>query len=133
MPTLHTFALRKWSDRAKERGEPEPSDLSSSCKFMALLLQQLFGGEIRGNWHHVHVRLPDGAIVDLNSDAQDVRNLRLTGIDPYRHDRSFIRSREFRESLASCTRRVEEWVDEWRQMTFDDKHVDASVLATSVE
>lgn len=113
LPHLHAFALAKWQKRARERCEPVPECLASSCKFTALFVQALAGGTIRGNWQHVHVRLESGSIVDLNSDAMDVRLLKLSGIDPYRHDRRFIASRDFKMSLASCNARVKAWVADW--------------------
>lgn len=110
LPLLHAFALALWQERARERCEPVPACLANSCKFTALFVQALAGGTIRGNWQHVHVRLDSGSIVDLNSDAMDVRRLKLSGIDPYRHDRRFIASRDFKMSLASCNARVKAWV-----------------------
>lgn len=110
---LRAFALSAWRARAAELGLPEPRDLSSSCKFGALLVRRLHGGEIRGGWEHVHCRLPDGRILDPSRFADDVEALRTRGRDPYVHDRAFVRSRDFRESLASCEARVARWAEEW--------------------
>ena len=93
----------------------EPVDLSSSCKFGALLVRKLYGGEIRGGWDHVHCRLMDGTILDLSRWAADVEAIRRAGIDPYVNDRAFIRSHDFRDSLENCSRRVESWAEEWHR------------------
>lgn len=110
-------ALAMWRRRAAERGLPEPSDLSGSCKFTSLFAGMIFGGEIRGNHDHFHLRTPGGIEVDLNEDAADVVAIRRQGRDPLLHDRRLMRSRDVRESLASCVARVEGWVAEHRAST----------------
>lgn len=111
------FVLKKWRERATERGLRAPTDLSSSCKFSSLFAQRVFGGKLRGNWDHQFVVLPDGKVLDLNLDAEDVRALD----DPHRHDRSFWGNREHRESMASCEPRVAAWVEEFRrEMRLDE-------------
>lgn len=107
------FVLQKWIERAKDRGYPEhalPTDLSSSCKFTSQFAQRIFGGELRGNWHHQYVQLPDGQMLDLNLDAEDVKKL---GTLAHNHDRKFWRNPEHRESMASCRGRVDDWVREF--------------------
>lgn len=116
---LRTFMLERWKARALEQGLPVPDDLSSSCKFGALLVKELFGGEIRGNWAHVHCRLADGRILDPSRSAEDVETIRARNLDPYDHDRSFIRSHDFRDSLGTCRPRVRAWVEEWRSTRSD--------------
>jgi hypothetical protein len=111
---LREFMLALWRERADEMDLPAPKDLSSSCKFGALLVRELHGGEIRGNWAHVHCRLPDGRILDTSRWAEDVETIRARSLDPYDHDRAFVRSRDFRESLETCMPRVMEWAREWR-------------------
>lgn len=46
------FVLRKWRERAEERGLSMPDDLSGSCKFSSLFASRLFGLEMRGNEQH---------------------------------------------------------------------------------
>jgi hypothetical protein len=111
---LRAFVLKRWRDRAVEQGLPLPDDLSSSCKFGALFVREILGGEIRGNWAHVHCRLADGRILDPSRNAEDVETIRARRIDPYEHDRTFIRSRDFRDSLDTCRPRVKAWAEEWR-------------------
>jgi hypothetical protein len=113
---LKAFLMEMWRERAIELNHPEPRDLSSSCKFGSLLVQAVLGGEIRGNAHHAHCRLPDGSIVDLSEDAEDVRSLVARGIDPHHHHRRFMRSRETRESLDSCAQRVSRWKARWKEL-----------------
>ncbi len=108
-----SFAFRKWQERSAERGLPPPHDLSNSCKFTSLFAQSLFGGEIRGNYFHFHVRLPSGERIDLNEQATDVQAIKDRGSNPYLHERAFMRSRDVRESLKSCRPRVEQWVEEF--------------------
>jgi len=111
---LRDFVLARWRERADEMRLVVPEDLSSSCKFGALLVRELHGGEIRGNWAHVHCRLPCGGILDPSRWAEDVETIRARELDPYEHDRTFIRSRDFRDSLETCIPRVKAWADEWR-------------------
>lgn len=111
---LKAFALERWRERARERGEPEPDDLSSSCRFTSLLVQAIHGGEIQGNWDHFHVRLDDGTIADLNHEAADVSEIRKAGKDPYWHHRAFMRSRDVRELFDTCRPRVAAWIEAWR-------------------
>lgn len=111
---LRAFVLGRWRARALEQGLPLPDDLSSSCKFGALFVREILGGEIRGNWAHVHCRLTDGRILDLSRHAGDVEAIRARQLDPYDHDRAFVRSRDFRDSLDTCRPRVKAWVEEWR-------------------
>jgi hypothetical protein len=113
---LRAFVLDRWKARATEMRLAQPVDLSSSCKFGALLVHKLYGGEIRGGWNHVHCRLLDGTILDLSRWAADVDAIRNAGIDPYVNDRAFIRSRDFKRSLENCSRRVEAWAEEWRRI-----------------
>lgn len=110
LDSAKAFAFEKWKERAAERGEPSPSDLSHSCKFTALFAQGLFGGQIGGNYHHQHLVGPRGQLIDLNADAADVKALHL----PYSDDSRFLRNRDFKASLASCKPRVAQWVKEFK-------------------
>lgn len=131
---LKSFAMEKWRERAAELGQPEPIDLSGACKFCALLAREVFGGSIAAHEFHTWVVL-DGEVVDLAEDGRDVAEMRdettpsscaeyarvwgieWEGCDPYSHDPSFAASDDFRESLASCERRVAGWHREWVERT----------------
>jgi hypothetical protein len=104
------FILRKWRERAQERQVSEPTDLSSACKFASLFAQQIFGGQLRGNWDHQYVVLPNGQRLDLTEPSQNLADIQVAGRDPYQHDQRFWNNREHRESLASCKPRVNQWV-----------------------
>lgn len=110
---MTSFVLARWRERAAEMTLPEPTDLSGSCRFSSLFVQALHGGSIRGYNDHFHVRLPSGLIVDLNTDAADVRAIRERGGDPHWHHRAFMGSREVRESFDTCRPRVERWTSQW--------------------
>jgi hypothetical protein len=106
------FVLRKWQERARERGGPNatlPDDLSLSCKFTSLFARAIFGGRLEGNADHQFVRR-DGEIIDLNIDASDVRAL---GTNAHHHDTAFWGSRDHKASVKSCIPRVKEWVAEF--------------------
>ena len=107
------FLLMKWKDRSKERGSPDPTDLSSACKFASLFAQQIFGGKIQGNWHHQYNVLPDGKVLDLTEPSKDIIAIQSAGHDPYIHDKSFWNNYEHRESMKSCKPRVNAWVKEF--------------------
>lgn len=104
------FVFGKWKERAIERGQPEPSDLSYACKFSSMFAQRIFGGEVQGNLDHQYLRTWDGNIVDLNIDAEDVKML---GDDAHWHDEGWFGCPEHNESIASCRPRVEKWVREF--------------------
>ena len=128
------FVLKKWQERAAERGFSTPEDLSGSCKFSALFFKEVFGGEIQANPNHVFV-VRNGIIYDLNQEAADVLKFERdfneknkTGwiknqygwedwvSDPHHHSASFARNAEFKESLKSCMPRVKEWAEEFRSV-----------------
>lgn len=69
------FVLRKWRERAIERGREEPADLSSACKFGSLFAAKLFGGKVRGNFFHQWCELPDGQRIDVSDEAADVASM----------------------------------------------------------
>lgn len=118
-PTKHNievakaFVLKKWKERASERGYKEPNDLSSSCKFSSLFAQKIFGGTIFGNENHQYVKLSNGIIIDLNIDAEDVKLL----ASPHSHDEEFWKNTEHKESMKSCIPRVNRWVEEFKKLT----------------
>ena len=103
------FVFRKWVERATERGEPSPHDLTHSCKFSSMFAQKVFGGILRGNYDHQYV-MRNGQIIDLNSDAEDVRALAEKA---YIHDPVFWMSADHRASMSSCKKRVDAWVAEF--------------------
>jgi hypothetical protein len=111
------FLLRKWRERAAERQHEEPADLSNACKFASLFAQRIFGGQLRGNWDHQYLILPNGQRLDLTEPSQNLAGIRAEGRDPYRHDRRFWNNRDHRESLASCRPRVDRWVSEFLAQT----------------
>ncbi len=100
------FVLRQWQARAAERQCPLPHDIEGACKFASLFAVKLFGGEMRGNWHHQYVMV-GAKIVDLTDGA---------GVRPalrYEHDPSFWFNTEHLDSLLSCLERVDKWLGEW--------------------
>lgn len=108
------FLLQKWQERATERGRAQiPDDLSDACKFVSLFAQRVFGGKIRGNWHHQYLFLPGNQILDLTEPSRELAQLRANQVDPYQHDRQFFGNRVHRDSMASCEPRVTAWVQEF--------------------
>lgn len=105
------FVLKMWRERAAEMGREQPLDLSSSCKFTSMFAQHVFGGEIRGNYDHQFVSLPNGEVLDLNIDAEDVKAMS----SPHEHDKRFFNNPKHKASMASCLPRVEKWVEEFRR------------------
>ena len=103
---LENFCFEKWKERAKERYQKEPVDLSYSCKFTSLFVRQVLGGHISGNYFHQFC-IVDDEIVDINKNCRDVYILD----EPHKIDMKFIGNREHIESLESCVPRVNEWID----------------------
>lgn len=99
------FVFRKWCEQAAERHALPPADLSGSCKYGSLFMNQVFGGTIRGHYEHQY-NVIGGRIVDLSHDAIDVG--RIT--NPYLHEPDFFAIPEKQASLESCMPRVERWV-----------------------
>jgi hypothetical protein len=124
------FAFRKWQERAREFGREMPIDLSGACKFTSLFAVLVFGGQIRGNFFHQWVELPNGRLLDLNAESEDVAILKGGSIpayarsyaeamrqtppsDLYTHSQRHIGSRDHRESMASVRPRAEQWAREF--------------------
>lgn len=99
------FVFRKWCERAVERGAMPPTDLSGSCKYGSLFMNQVFGGIICGHYEHQY-NIIGGRIVDLSHDAMDVG--RLT--NPYLHEPDFFAIPKKQTALNRCLPRVEGWV-----------------------
>lgn len=112
------FVFKKWLEYHQERaayGGPNakyhmPTDLTNSCKFSSLFAREIFGGRLRGNEAHQFVEAPDGTIIDLNIDADDVKQL---GDYAHRHMSGFWGNPDHRDSVNSCIPRVGRWVEEF--------------------
>lgn len=102
------FALARWRERAAEYGAPPPDDLTGSCKFTSLFAALVFGGRLRGNKDHQFVELPDGARLDLNAGARDVRRL---GTHAHTHERTFWANPEHRDAMRTCEARARAWAE----------------------
>lgn len=113
------FLFRKWTERAREMGRPDPADLSDSCKYSSLFVQKIFGGRVRGNERHQFVQLENGKILDLNSGANDVRTMER----PYEHDPKFFANPKHVESMQSCEATVIQWAAEFKQSLIQNESV----------
>jgi hypothetical protein len=102
------FVFSKWCDQAAERRIAVPIDLSGSCKYGSLFMNQVFGGSICGHYQHQY-NLIGGRIVDLSHDAIDVGKM----TNPYLHEPDFFAIPEKRAALILCLPRVEGWVSEF--------------------
>ncbi|MDO9160770.1 MAG: transcriptional regulator [Methylococcaceae bacterium] len=99
------FVFRKWCEQAAQRHIRPPIDLSGSCKFGSLFMNQVFGGFIRGHYEHQY-NIIGGRIVDLSHDAIDVGKM----TNPYLHEPDFFAIPEKQDSLNACLPRVKIWV-----------------------
>jgi hypothetical protein len=99
------FVFRKWCEQAAERNILPPTDLSGSCKFGSLFMNQVFGGSICGHYQHQY-NIIDGRIVDLSHDAIDVGRIK----NPYLHEPDYFIIPEKQASLTACLPRVKIWV-----------------------
>ena len=104
------FVFRKWCEQAAKRDAPPPADLSGSCKYGSLFMNQVFGGRVCGHYQHQY-NIIGGRIVDLSHDAIDVGSI----INPYLHEPGYFAIPEKRASLNSCLPRVERWVAQFLQ------------------
>jgi len=87
-------------------GRKEPQDLSGACKFATLFAQELFGGNITGNWHHIFL-MNKGKKIDLiDGVGVPIKYKKL-------NDPVFLKSAEFKKSLSFCYPRVKKWVIEF--------------------
>jgi hypothetical protein len=99
------FVFRKWCELAVERRKLLPTDLSGSCKYGSLFMNQVFGGAIHGHYEHQY-NIIGGRVVDLSHDAIDVG--RMT--NPYLHEPDFFAIPKKKASLDDCLPRVKCWV-----------------------
>lgn len=102
------FMFRKWCEQAADRGAIAPTDLSGSCKYGSLFMNQVFGGLIHGHYEHQY-NLIGGRIVDLSHDAKDVGRIS----NPYLHEPDYFAIPEKQASLNACLPRVELWVSQF--------------------
>jgi hypothetical protein len=102
------FVLKKWCERAHERGEIAPFDLSHSCKYGTLFMHIVFGGTIAGNYQH-QFNIIEGRVVDLSATAADV----LAMSQPYMQEPELFEAPEHIASMTSCRLRVDTWVAEF--------------------
>ncbi|MGE0113753.1 MAG: transcriptional regulator [Steroidobacteraceae bacterium] len=102
------FVFAKWCERAHERGEATPLDLSHSCKYGTLFMHTVFGGDIAGNYQH-QFNIINGSIVDLSDAAADVCAL----LHPYIHEPELFDIPEHTASMQGCQPRVAAWVAEF--------------------
>ncbi len=102
------FFFGKWCEVASNRNLIRPTDLSSSCKYGSLFVQNVFGGSIRGHYEHQY-NFIDGRLVDLSHDSLDVGRMS----NPYLHEKSYFEIPEIQASLAQCSPRAEQWADEF--------------------
>lgn len=102
------FVFRKWCEQAAERGVAAPADLSGSCKYGSLFMNQVFGGVICGHYQHQY-NIIGGRIVDLSHDAMDVGKLS----NPYLHEPDYFDIPEKQASLNGCMPRVDGWVKQF--------------------
>lgn len=99
------FVFHKWCELAIERHKLQPTDLSGSCKYGSLFMNQVFGGTIHGHYEHQY-NMIEGRIVDLSHDAMDVGRMQ----NPYRHEPDFFAIPQKNAALNNCLPRVEVWV-----------------------
>lgn len=116
---LQSFLRLKWAERAAESDRPAPKDLTGACKFASLLAQSVFGGMLRGNWHHQWLEHPSYGKIDLTeADGVEPHSARCAQAgcrwgSLERHDARFWGNREHKADLASIQPRVRRWVDEF--------------------
>ena len=115
------FFRHKWAERAASLNRERPSDLTGACKFASAFAALVFGGTVRGNWHHQwveHSEAPGGRI-DL-THAEGVlphdRRCVLAGcrqgrID--RHDARFFGNKDHKSDMASVAPRAQRWAQEF--------------------
>lgn len=120
--TAKAFLLDKWRERAREQGQVEPTDLTDACKFASVFAQCVFGGRLRGNWHHQWVAhstagkidLTDAAGVEYHS-ARCLRSGCFQGAIAH-HDARFWANPDHAEDVESVLPRVARWVVEFKAL-----------------
>ncbi len=99
------FVFARWCELSVERHKALPTDLSGSCKYGSLFMNQVFGGAIHGHYEHQY-NMIGGRIVDLSHDAMDVGKMH----NPYRHEPDFFAIPQKKAALNHCLPRVDAWV-----------------------
>ncbi|BCO29067.1 hypothetical protein MIZ03_3979 [Rhodoferax lithotrophicus] len=102
------FLFDKWCEMAVVRQRVKPVDLSRSCKYGSLFVQNVFGGSIRGHYEHQY-NFIEGRLVDLSHDALDVGRMR----HPYLHEKLYFEIPEVQAALAQCAPRADQWASEF--------------------
>jgi hypothetical protein len=106
--------FRKWCNQAKDRGLTAPIDLSGSCKYGSLFMNQVFGGKIFGHYKHQY-NIISGRIVDLSHDAIDVGKF----TNPYLHDRNILPSRKKKPLSINAYRALKAGLSNfWQKLEF---------------
>jgi len=106
------FLKDKWGERHKELGrEGVPTDLKGACKFASLFAHKLFGGKMVGTADHQALSLGGGSMLDLTD---------LFDPNTFRHDKEFWMNPEHEESMKSIEPRVQQWVDEFMQLWWQE-------------
>jgi len=118
------FLWARWCERASERADGKlrspPADLSGACRFAAVFAQLVFGGELAGNWYHLHCVSADGQRIDLTEGVQfaagipkdleaRAREVGLHVSDIYKHDPRVWAQPEFVAAMASVNERARSW------------------------
>ena len=126
------FLEQAWCGRAVEYGQPEPADLTGACIYAAAFCRLLFGGTVRGGWHHIWLEV-DGRKIDLTAavgvNVQAAERLELANRygpsvlseffqganpDPYLDQPAFRRTADFRDTWKSVQPRVRDWARRFR-------------------
>lgn len=110
------FVFDKWCERALERGEKAPLDLSRACKYSSLFMRTVFGGTITGNYQH-QFNIIDGNRIDINDRAADV----LALARPHFEEPELFDVAEHIASMRACQPRVDVWVAEYMQYMLLDR------------
>lgn len=121
LAAAESFLREKWAERAADIGRDPPSDLTGACKFASAFAALVFGGTLRGNWHHQWVEHADapGGRIDLTRaegvlphDTRCARaGCRQGRLD--RHDARFFGNREHKADMASIAPRAQRWAREF--------------------
>lgn len=109
------FLKQKWLERAAELGRPAPTDMSNACKFASMFAMKLFGGEMRGNFHHQFLVHPLGQIDLTNGDGVQPEHQR-------QHDPAFWGNEDHAASMGTCVDRVNQWLKDFDSKSHHTAH-----------